>query len=194
MSNSLVKHRRAATANSGWPTLLPGEIAVNAFNGELAVGDADGAPVPLMAVVSYRTSGIYQFNQLAAYQGQVYRCKADNVSGAFDPINWEQITGTTFNLGVFNPTPVITANYVAKPNDWCRVNTLQQEIFITLPASPQDGVSVRISDVGHNFGVNICTVIGNGNPINGQAVDLVLRQQRDAVLLYTAGLGWGGYP
>ena len=195
---SIIRHRRASTPQSQFPELEPGEIALNTYSGDLAVGDdnesSQGKPIPLLAVRRHLASAVYMVDHLVGYQGQIWRCRVDGTTGDFTAANWEQITGQKFSQGVFNPTKVLTDNYVAQPNDWCRVDTRQHLVEITLPINPADGSSVRITDVAFNFTNNPCFVLRNTQFINGLAENLELKTVRDVTLLFTVDLGWSSVP
>ena len=64
-------------------------------------------------------------------------------------------------------TAVKTASYTAAANDLVRVNATSS-FNITMPASPVDGVTVGIIDIGTTFGTNNITILpGAGATIEG---------------------------
>ena len=59
-------------------------------------------------------------------------------------------------------------------NVWCRVYTGTAAVTITLPASPNDGDLVQLTDADANAATNNITVARNGKTIGGSAADLTL--------------------
>lgn len=62
-----------------------------------------------------------------------------------------------------------TSNYTASHGDRILADTITSSFTITLPASPNDGDVVIISDPDTSWGTNALTVNGNGNSIDGSA-------------------------
>ena len=60
-------------------------------------------------------------------------------------------------------------------------NTSGGAFTVTLPASPVKGDSVRIFDVGDTFDSNNLTIGRNGNPIMGDAADMVVSTEGAAL-------------
>lgn len=194
---SIVRLRRASAASATLPALVePGELVCNTYARQLWIGDAAagsvGVPRALLAVTFHNSSASYLVDAVVLRNGQLWRAKNAIPAKSFDAADWEQISGGSINQGVFHPTPVRTANTTAAATDWVRVDTRTNTVRVNLPASPTDGSSVRVTDVGHNFINNPCTVGRNGQLINGLAADYVMQDQRSATFLFTTGLGWSG--
>ena len=73
---------------------------------------------------------------------------------------------------------------------WC--NTSGGAFTVTLPASPVKGDSIRIFDVAKRFDSNNLTIGRNGEPIMGDAADLVVSTQGAAfeLVYYDGSQGW----
>lgn len=73
---------------------------------------------------------------------------------------------------------------------WC--NTTSGAFAVDLPAAPVRGDSVRIFDVAKTFDSNNLTIGRNGNPIMGDAADLVVSTEGAAfeLVFYDGTQGW----
>lgn len=87
--------------------------------------------------------------------------------------NWVQITS---NTNAVSGTQYIT-------------NTSGGQFTLTLPASPQNGATIAITD-SYNWSVNNLIVARNGSTINGAAADLTLDVQGVLVTLIYSGTTW----
>ena len=106
-------------------------------------------------------------------------------------------SGTTgwfkmFHSGNFEAWFGIGSNYTAVNRDCILAETSAIPFTITLPASPTQGMFVKIADGGGTFATNNLTVARNGSNILGSATDLVLDVNNDSVyLVYYGGTrGW----
>ena len=106
-------------------------------------------------------------------------------------------SGTTgwfkmFHSGNFEAWFGIGSNYTAVNRDCLLAHTGNGAFTITLPASPTQGMFVKIADAGGTFATNNLTVARNGSNILGSATDLVLDVNNDSVyLVYYGGTrGW----
>ena len=71
------------------------------------------------------------------------------------------------------------------------VNTTNNTITATLPASPSNGQRIKIIDIGNNLSNNNLTINRNNNTIQGDASDLTVALNRAAVeLLFVTTYGW----
>ena len=79
---------------------------------------------------------------------------------------------------------------VANRSFW--VNTTSAAVTITLPASPNPGDFVKITDVAGTFGTNNCTVNPNGGRIMRQLDTMVISTNGASVRMvyYDATRGW----
>ena len=79
---------------------------------------------------------------------------------------------------------------VANRSFW--VNTNSAAVTITLPASPNPGDFVKITDVAGTFATNNCTVNPNGNRIMRQADTMTISTNGASVRMvyYDATRGW----
>ena len=86
----------------------------------------------------------------------------------------------------------INANYSAQDGDKLLVKTVSSAITITLPSVPSIGNEIRIVDASINFGTNNCTLLRNGNKIEGSVDDCILDVDRaDTTLVYIdSTTGW----
>jgi hypothetical protein len=189
------RHRRAATANSTLPTTVePGELVLDTFRKQIYAGDqatgSIGIPRALLAVTYHTSLVAYHTADLVARNGIIYQCRTDIPAKGFNAADWYQVSGAVINQGVFIPTPVRTNNTTAASTDWVRVDTRSNTVSVTLPLSPADGTSVRISDVANNFDHNHCTVRGNGQLLNGSSSPIVLDEPITVTAIFTTGLGW----
>ena len=71
-------------------------------------------------------------------------------------------------------------------------NTSGGAFTITLPSAPVKGDSVRIFDVNKTFDTQNLTVARNGNPIMGDASDLIVSTEGAAfeLVFYDGSQGW----
>ena len=90
---SQYRHRRTSTPATPFPTLEPGEIAVNTANRQISVGDAAtptlGTPKPLLAIRFFDSAAIYAIGDIVTNAGQIWRAIAINGPGAFNAAQWE---------------------------------------------------------------------------------------------------------
>ena len=88
-------HRRTPNAPTAFPTLQPGEIAVNTANLQIAVGDANastsGTPLPLLGLRVFSTNAQYAAGDIVVYGGNIYRANAAITPGAFTPSQWTSL-------------------------------------------------------------------------------------------------------
>ena len=71
------------------------------------------------------------------------------------------------------------------------VDTTNNTITATLPASPSNGQRIKIIDIGNNLSTNNLTINRNNNTIQGDASDLTVALNRAAVeLLFVTTYGW----
>ena len=92
----------------------------------------------------------------------------------------------------FNPWQLISSDSTADVNTRISVNTSSSEINITLPYNPSFGDEISILDNSLTFGTNNCTLIRNGDYIEGIDEDYILDFTRaDVKLIYVGGsTGW----
>ena len=71
-------------------------------------------------------------------------------------------------------------------------NTSSAAFTVTLPASPVKGDSVRIFDANKTFDTNNLTIDRNGNPIMGDAANMVVSTEGAAfeMVFYDGTQGW----
>ena len=71
------------------------------------------------------------------------------------------------------------------------IDTTNNTITATLPASPSNGQRIKIIDIGNNLSTNNLTINRNNNTIQGDASDLTVALNRAAVeLLFVNTYGW----
>ena len=71
------------------------------------------------------------------------------------------------------------------------VDTTNNTITATLPASPSNGQRIKIIDIGNNLSTNNLIINRNNNTIQGDASDLTVALNRAAVeLLFVTTYGW----
>jgi hypothetical protein len=78
---------------------------------------------------------------------------------------------------------VKTADFTAVKGEAYPVNTTSDEIKVTLPATPSAGDQVQLVDYAGTFDSNQLIIDPNGEDIEGQTDDLVLRGEREGVIL-----------
>jgi hypothetical protein len=78
---------------------------------------------------------------------------------------------------------VKTADFTAVKGEAYPVNTTSDEITVTLPATPSAGDQVQLVDYAGTFDTNQLIIDPNGEDIEGQTDDLVLRGEREGVIL-----------
>jgi len=97
MTDTRYRHRRTSNPSTPFPNPIePGEIAVNTANRQIAVGDAGaatGAPLQLIALRFFSTQAAYVANDMVVQAGVVYRAKGTISPGAFNPTQWDMLTG-----------------------------------------------------------------------------------------------------
>jgi hypothetical protein len=94
---SQYRHRRTSIPSVVFPTLEPGEIAVNTANRQIALGDAAsgvvGAPLNLLAVRIFDVRAQYAAGDYVVQAGVLYRAKVPISPGAFNVANWDMLVG-----------------------------------------------------------------------------------------------------
>jgi hypothetical protein len=71
------------------------------------------------------------------------------------------------------------------------VDTTNNTITATLPASPSNGQRIKIIDIGNNLSTNNLTINRNNNTIQGDASDLTVALNRATVeLMFVSTYGW----
>ena len=89
-------------------------------------------------------------------------------------------------------TTAKTASFTAVSGNGYFVNTTSGAVTVTLPASPSAGDIVGIADYAGTASTNNITIVRNGSPIEGEAVDGSIQTIRETVtLVYVDGTqGW----
>lgn len=86
---------------------------------------------------------------------------------------------------------VISLDYTIEPNDRLAVDTTAGRITLTLPAIPELGDTVAISDAGGDKTVNGILIRGNGNKlINSTYEDLNFNTNNKEIRLIWNGNFW----
>jgi hypothetical protein len=100
--------------------------------------------------------------------------------------------GTTAPTASLQPTTIITANYTANAYELVKVSTLNGEISITLPMSPDDGAMVSIVDVGNHFDYFSVTVYpGTNDTINYLLAKILSSAGMSITFVYiAANMNW----
>lgn len=100
-----------------------------------------------------------------------------NLTGIASGIDWQSVKTTGF-------TAVAGKGYPC--------NTTSSAFTVTLPSSPSAGDEVQLLDYASTFSTNSLTINPNGNDIQGQSSNLVLRNNRSGVILnyIDATQGW----
>jgi len=87
------RHRRTSPPATPFPTLEPGEIAVNTANRQISVGDAAtptlGTPKPLLAIRFFDIAAIYAIGDIVTNADKIWRAITANGPGAFNAAQWE---------------------------------------------------------------------------------------------------------
>ena len=99
------------------------------------------------------------------------------------------VSGGTGGGSGLNSWVVITANYTAQSGDRILANTAPGEFTITLPAAPQVGDTVQITDA-YNFAYQSVIVNPNGSTIEGQAAELEINLSAAYIQLIYAESTW----
>ena len=100
--------------------------------------------------------------------------------------------GSWLPLGAFSSVDVNSNGTILANKEQAFCNTSGGAFTITLPAAPVKGDSVRIFDVNKTFDTQNLTVARNGNPIMGDASDLVVSTEGAAfeLVFYDGTQGW----
>jgi hypothetical protein len=104
--------------------------------------------------------------------------------------------GTDTFLGIqtkgYNSISDSNTPYTAVAGDQILVNTSNNPVTITLPATPSVGDEVVVIDAANFFGSNNCIIGNNGLNINGAASALTLNTNSQAITLVYANVarGW----
>ena len=94
---SHIRHRRSYDPTVSFNLLEPGELAPNTANRQLWLGDANGTPLPAIAVRAFATASQYAANDLVVENGDIWRANAAIVPGPWDPTKWATLLdGGTF--------------------------------------------------------------------------------------------------
>ena len=71
------------------------------------------------------------------------------------------------------------------------VDTTNNTITATLPASPSNGQRIKMIDIGNNLSTNNLTINRNNNTIQGDASDLTVAIDRSTIeLMFVSTYGW----
>lgn len=86
----------------------------------------------------------------------------------------------------------ISTNTNAEANRSYFVNTSSGVVTLTLPANPNTGDFIKITDVAGTFGTNALTVARNGRPIMRQADDMTVDTNGASIRMvyYDNTRGW----
>jgi hypothetical protein len=96
---------------------------------------------------------------------------------------------TIGTAGAVNRT--VTSNYNAIVNDRIFASTAGGAFTITLPATPIEGDTVQIIDIGGNAGTNNITVARNSLKIQNLTEDLTINVSYASItLVYNVTYGW----
>jgi hypothetical protein len=78
---------------------------------------------------------------------------------------------------------VKTSNFTAVKGEAYPINTTSSAITVTLPATPTAGDQVQVVDYAGTFDTNILIIAGNGEDIEGVAINFQLTGEREGVIL-----------
>jgi hypothetical protein len=87
-----------------------------------------------------------------------------------------------FVVGTY-PNIAVTSSQSVGSNHAYWVNTTGGAVTLTLPSTPRQGDTVKITDSHGTFGSNACTVARNGKPIMRQSDDMVISTPGAALAL-----------
>ena len=95
-------------------------------------------------------------------------------------------------LGAYSNVDISSNGTTLKNREQAFCNTNGGAFTVTLPVSPAKGDSVRIFDVAKTFDSNALTIARNGNPIMGDAADLVVSTEGAAfeLVFFDGSQGW----
>ena len=109
--------------------------------------------------------------------------------GYLGSVGYSGSVGYVGSQGVLTNWTIKTANYTAQNGDRILADTSSGTFTITLPATPNAGDFVEISDA-NNFYANALYVNRNGSTIENQAIDLEVNVKDVGVQLLYDGLTW----
>lgn len=109
---------------------------------------------------------------------------------------------TTNQLEIYNGTAwhvvgdyervIITSSTVGVANRTYWVNTTAGAVTLTLPATPNPGDFIKVTDIAGTFATNNCTLARNGQPIMRIADDMTISTNGASIRLvyHDATRGW----
>lgn len=160
------------------------------LNVDLITGDGTTTDFTLPQAVDSKDK-TFVFLQGVYQEKSTYSLDGTTISFDTAPQNGYTVEVIAFaSIGVGNVTKygvsVISASETALPN---RLYVLKADLTLTLPASPEEGDSIKISNLS---GVATCVLGANGNNIMATASDLTLDDATKSFeLIYTdATNGW----
>jgi len=172
-----------------------GSQGVVGYTGSLGYTGSQGAGYTgSQGVVGYTGSLGYTGSQGAGYTGSQ---GVIGYTGSKGDIGYTGSSGAYAAIGYTGSAggaiwQEMTSNFNAVVNYGYFVNTTSGAITATLPGSPTIGQSISFVDGAGTFNTNNLTVSRNGNPIQGDASDLIVSTNRAAFTLvfYNATQGW----
>lgn len=122
-------------------------------------------------------------------------CEVDNLGIKFvyvDATQGWRMVDTADESGGTIGWETFSSSILAEKGTGYFINTSAGVITVTLPASPEMGDTVRISDANGTFDVNKCIVARNGSNILGLAQDLacVVKNSTTTLVYLNATQGW----
>ena len=159
-------------------TACPTEKAVRGFLTRGKMDNTSGILVPPRGIQAARPTGVDLIEGGLRYD--------------LDSDGFEYYNGSSWvPVGAFLNVDA-SSNITASNKQQLFCNTSGGAFTVTLPASPVKGDSVRIFDVANTFDTQNLTIGRNGNPIMGDASDLVVSTEGAAfeMVFYDGTQGW----
>ena len=116
LRSSVAGHRPAASSRE------PGELFVNFADRQLGFVDTSKSPVDLLPVRIFKIGACYKANEMATYDGVMYRAANDMAAAAQTPdtdtVNWQAIAGSITHPALPDPAPGYLRNDGHGAMDW----------------------------------------------------------------------------
>ena len=194
---SHVRHRRITDPAQPFPIGEPGELTVNVPNRQIAIGNTpSGDPLALLALRIFSTTSRYAIMELVVKDGGIYRARVLVNPGAFNPSQWEPISGTAETDFVHKsgdvmtgplevPEPTIPAHVATKNYVDSLVGNIDLSPFVAKAGSTMTGDLVLHGTPASSLGAVPKTYVDTADALKANVTDVSTALGLKADLTYT---------
>jgi len=194
---SHVRHRRITDPAQPFPIGEPGELTVNVPNRQIAIGNTpSGDPLALLALRIFSTTSRYAIMELVVKDGGIYRARVLVNPGAFNPGQWEPISGTAETDFVHKsgdvmtgplevPEPTIPAHVATKNYVDSLVGNIDLSPFVAKAGSTMTGDLVLHGTPASSLGAVPKTYVDTADALKADAAAVSTALGLKADVTYT---------